>query len=307
MTARVIAAEHLDAMAEIIDACKTHVAPLTLLKGISICEQHYPHPHLRPMRDIDFLAEAANVTAVESVLVELGYRQQSQLPHTFWQKHHHSMPFFHPQRRVWLEVHRGLVPAKSRLSRDKVFSLESVKAQLRPSEFQGRKVNRLSDELQVVYIASHWARDFKFIGGIVALLDMIYLLEKTKDALDWDQILNWVRDSVASAYLYILLSYLDKYRLIDIAPEILSQLSLQQRSFGKVNLKIVHGLIDRCFVEGRNYGNVLRLRNCALIWGALLSDRSPLINLLLVPWELVLPHRLINKFYSLRDRYRAPI
>ena len=45
-----IAAEHIDAMQEIIDASRAYVPYLTLLKGISIAEQYYPEPHLRPMR-----------------------------------------------------------------------------------------------------------------------------------------------------------------------------------------------------------------------------------------------------------------
>ena len=52
-----ISAEMTDAMKEIIDACEGYVPPLTLLKGISICDQYYPKPHLRLMRDIDFLVE----------------------------------------------------------------------------------------------------------------------------------------------------------------------------------------------------------------------------------------------------------
>jgi len=303
MTARVITAEHLDAMAEIIDACETHVPPLILLKGISVCGQYYPEPHLRPMRDIDFLIGADHFPAVESSLFKLGYRQKSNAPAGFYEKHHHSMPFFHPQRAIWVEVHRGLVPPRSRLSRDRVFSLENLKSQIQPSEFQGRTVSRLSDELQIVYIASHWAQQFQAVGGMIAMLDMIYLWNNRGCKLDCDKLFNWLSGSAASAYLYVLLSYLDRYRLIDISPEILSRLSSQQRSFGSVNLKIVRSLIDRCLVEGRHYGKALRLRNRALIWEALLSGRSPLINLLLVPWKLALPHRLKKRFQPLRDRF----
>ena len=39
------------------------------------------------------------------------------------------------------------------------------------------EVRRLSLELQLVYLASHWAQDFTRIGGLVALADTIYLLK----------------------------------------------------------------------------------------------------------------------------------
>src|SRR5919109_2160968 len=50
LTARLLTAETLDAMEEMLDVCAGHVPPLTLLKGISIGTQYYPAPHLRPMR-----------------------------------------------------------------------------------------------------------------------------------------------------------------------------------------------------------------------------------------------------------------
>jgi hypothetical protein len=40
-----------------------------------------------------------------------------------------------------------------------------------PSVFHERAVMRLSDELQIVHIASHWARSFHVLGGMVAMLD----------------------------------------------------------------------------------------------------------------------------------------
>jgi len=292
LTARMLTSEQLDAMDEIIDACEGRVPTLTLLKGISICDQYYPEPHLRPMRDIDFLVEAAHLPSVESILLKIGYRQRSECPPESYDKHHHSMPFFHPQRGVWVEVHRGLFPPRNKVSSEKIFSLENLKGQLQPSEFQGRKVTRLSNELQIVYIASHWACTFSVIGGMVAMVDMIYLLKNTKDTIHWEQIVDWLHSSVASTYLYLMLTYLVKYQLIAIAPEILHRLFLSQRSFGKMNLKIMHVLIDHYLVDGRGFGQVLSLRNLDILWKTLLFSGPPFRNLMLVPWTILLPWRL---------------
>jgi len=289
-----IASEQLGAMAEIIDACEAQGQVLTLLKGISICDQHYPEPHLRPMRDIDFLVEEAALPLVESLLLKLGYRQQSNRSHEFYQKHHHSMPFFHQQRGVWVEVHRGLVSPKSRIRSDDILSLESVKSHLRLREFQGRKANRLSDELQIMYVASHWSRDFNVIGAMIAMLDVIYLLRNSKGRLDWEQILDWSHGSIAATYLYLLLTYLRKYQLIDVAPEIFHEIFLRQRSFGNINLTILHTLIDRYFAEGRTFGRVLSLRNVRILWRTLLLPGPPLRNLMLVAWNLLPSRRRIR-------------
>lgn len=291
LTAQVLAGEQVNAMVEIIDACTGQGHVLTLLKGISVCDQYYPEPHLRPMRDIDFLVQDAHLPSVESLLLKLGYRQQSKRPPEFFEKHHHTMPFFHPQKGIWVEVHRRLFSPKSGIGVDKVFSLENIETHLRPSEFQGRKVTRLSDELQTIYIVSHWARAFYVVGGMIAMLDTIYLLNNTKDMLRWEQILDWAKDSSVSTYLYVMLTYLDQYKLIDCSPEILHELFLRQKSFGNLNLKIVHILIDQYLVDGRTFGRMLNRRNLRILWRTLLLPGPPFRNLMLIPWNL-LPSRL---------------
>jgi hypothetical protein len=65
---------------------------------------------------------------------------------------------------------------------DKVFSLEHVKRQLQLSEFQGRKVYRLSNEFQIVYISAHWCWGLTIVDGLIAMLDIIYLPEECERA-----------------------------------------------------------------------------------------------------------------------------
>lgn len=48
------------------------------------------------------------------------------------------------------------------------------------------EVRRLSLELQLVYLASHWAQDFIRIGGLVALADTIYLLKHAGADFQWE-------------------------------------------------------------------------------------------------------------------------
>jgi hypothetical protein len=295
LTARMLTSERYDALCEILDVCAGRVPPLLLLKGMSICDQHYPEPHLRLMRDIDFLVDEEAIPTVESLLHQLGYRQQSHKPPEFYATHHHRMPFFHPHRNIWVEVHQQLFPASSRVRTDRVFGLQHLKTQYRPAAFQGRQVNRLSDALQIVYIASHWATELKGIGAMVAMLDLIYLLKHTKDPDVWGQIGAWLLDSVAVVHLYLLLTYLNKYRLINIAPEILQALLVQQHAFGTVNLKLMHALIDRYIVDGKPFGYVRSLRHLDIIWQTCLLPGPPWHNLIRVPWHLFIASRLVRR------------
>lgn len=292
LTAQVLTAELLEAMEEIIDACTGQISSLTLLKGISLCEQYYPAPHLRPMRDIDFLVEEADLPGAEAVLRTLGYHQESAHAAAMYATHHHTMPFYHPRRGVWVEVHRGLVPPRELKRRGRVFCLDTVRSQLHPSVFRGRAVTRLNAELQLLHIASHWAREFKTVGGTIALLDTMYLLKHAADTLQWERILDWTRESPAAVHLYLLLSYLDRHRLTDVAPAALAALSASQRSVGPLTRKILHTLIDRYLVEGSPFGRLGGVRNVDILWRTLLLPGSPWRNLLLVPLLLLLPWHL---------------
>jgi hypothetical protein len=290
VTARMIMAEQMDAMEEIVRACGSHAHPPTLLKGISISDQFYPEPHLRPMRDIDFLVEQDAIPVVESALLGMGYRQQSENPPEFYEAHHHTTPFYHPRTRVWVEVHQRLFPVWSPVGSDKVFSIDNVRTERRPAEFRGRPVDRLSDELQVVYLASHWAIDFRRLGGMVAMFDMIYLLRNAR-SIRWNRILEWLDGAVAAGPMYLLLTYLARHELVELPPGILGDLFRQQRSFGPASLKIVHALIDRYVTNGREFGLLVSDRNFKILWETLLLPRRASRRLPLVLWNL-LPSRV---------------
>jgi hypothetical protein len=303
LTAQILSAERFEAMGDILDACEGRVPSVTLLKGISIAEQYYPTPSLRPMTDLDILVEETAIPWVESRLYTLGYRPQSHLPRDFYATHHHRMPFFHPRRGIWVEIHRGLFPPSTKLATTRVFSHQHLTSQLRPSAFQGRPVTRLSDALQIVYIAAHWAFEFKSIGGMVAMFDLIYLLKSTKEAIDWEAMFDWLEGSVAATHLYLMLTYLARYGLIDIPPQRLHDLSLRQRSFGTVNLRIMHKLVDRYIITRPPCGRLCSAFHLDILWRTLLAPGSPLSNLLRVPWNLLLASQLNphHKFRRCRE------
>jgi hypothetical protein len=298
LAARVLTIEHLDGMIEIIDACEGQMAPLTLLKGISISREYYPAPHLRAMRDLDVLVESGDFATINSVLRKLGYRQRYKHLNRFYERHHHDMPWFHPQKGIWVEVHRGFFPSDSRLGKSAPFSARNIRAELEPSCFEGRRVMRLSPELQIIYTASHWAQELSSEGGVSGLLDVICLLNGTSQTLNWDRIVDWVRGSVAATHLYLLLSYLYKNEVVSLSPAILSDLFKVQPSFGKFNLKIAHFLIGRCLLEGKIPKGRLASRNLDILWKSLLVDHGALRNLLSIPRNIFLPLHIRKSIFN---------
>lgn len=276
LTARVLMANQLEAMEEIIDACRERGVPITLLKGISIGEQFYPEAHLRVMRDIDFLVERGCVAAVEAILREQGYKQYSQ-----GSADHHNMPFFHEEKSVWVEVHHALFSGLQSTAMEKVFHIRNIRSELRSSRLQGREVRRLSTELQLVYLACHWGQVFQPIGGAIALADAIYLLTRARDALRWSRVLNWVDGCLAATYLYLLLSYLDRYRLVKIPAEIMNQLFRSQLSLSRLSLKSAHAIIDRYVIRGMDFSTLFTIKNVDIAW-QILTLPDPVLRKLIV-------------------------
>lgn len=285
LTARVMASDRLDAAHEIVRACEARTEPLTLLKGISICEQFYPEPHLRPMGDIDLLAGTAAAGSIETQVLELGYRHASHYPPDFYETHHHLRPLVHARTRVCIEIHRELFPPSSRIATERAFSRANLAAELRPSSFRNCRVNRLSEELQIVYIASHWAFALSRVGGIVGMLDLVYLLAKAR-TLRWERILEWLDGSPATTYVYVLLSYLSRHQLIRLPSEVLHELFARQRSFGRANLRVLHTLLDRYITEGREFDVLVSARNFDVLWTNLARPGTPARNVLRAVWSL---------------------
>jgi hypothetical protein len=284
LTTRLINRIQLETLGEILGRCVGLLPPITLLKGSSTGSELYPEPHLRVMRDLDLLVEPKDQSKLETTLLEMGFRQQSSNSSEFYATHHHSMPFYHKDCGVWVEVHRGLFPPSDSLSQLPVFSAENIKAELRPSWLNGVPVTRLSDELQIVYTASHWALELKREGGLFAVLDIIYLLNKVRHSIRWEVIFDWVQHSAAGTHLYLILSYLNQNGIIELDRTILAELFVRQKSFGRLNLKIAHSLITRYVVRGKI---PLAAGKVAILWGTLLRDQAAARNLLAIPKSMI--------------------
>ena len=291
LTATVVGAEQQEAMREILDRCAERGCTLTLLKGVSIANDRYPEPALRPMGDIDVLVPERDVPVVEAVLTALGYGQRSPAPDEFYATHHHTMPFFDARRRVWVEVHHRLSSPRPGQAFEDVLGPDHVSANVEPVQFLGRRAMRLTKAVQVLYVATHWASRFQLVGGAIPLMDAVYLLKPDAGSLAWSDVLAALaRAPRTAAHLYALLTYLASRKVVPLAAELLHDLARLQRSFGGTNLWIVHALIDRYLLGGVEPGRVLSEDRMRIAWNTLFRPAPPALNLLALPWR-VLPRR----------------
>jgi hypothetical protein len=291
----------INATREIVEACDARGARVALLKGISLSDQFYPAAHLRPMGDIDSLAPPSAYATVESAVLQLGYTRKPDYHHRA--SAHHGAPLFHPGWHVWVEVHNALFSEGTALRNGRVFSPSHVAARFVASTFHGSAVSRLADELQLVYIASAWARDLSGYGirasFVPPLLDAVYLLKATDHTLDWDELLGWLDNPMAVASLYVMLSYLSRNNLCRVARPILSRLASSQDLIGPLVLRIIHSMLDKYLLGGRPFSRFIRHWHVSIVLSTLLAPGSSGAKLASVPWNIAFPPS-ISERYSVR-------
>lgn len=287
LVAKVGMSDALDSLEELLAASADLASEIILLKGISTCQYLYSEPYLRTIGDIDLLISVQRRQQLETLLVDLGYRQQSSRPAEFYKKHHHSMPFVHPTKHIWLEVHTALLSDQS-VALDRVFSSSHIQTQVVPMLFRGHKTNRLTYEQELVYIATHWGLERKcFAGGVIPLIDMIYLIQKHGHELDWNHIVVSLEGSQAAVYVNLMLSFLQKHGLIFLPATVMKRLTSAQKYLLGLNEFILHKLIDNYSIRGRHLGRITTETNLSNVWKTLLRPRAAWRNFLKLPWNIL--------------------
>ena len=306
LSAYMLSLETFDHLNEMLSRAANIGCQVTLLKGASVAQQWYPERHWRPMRDIDVLVSARDQPGFEQQLLELGYRQTSDNPASFYIGHQHSAPFFHPLKNCWVEVHTALFRGDTPAGHISAFRPEVLSRV--PAEVAGDapgNVWRLSDELQLVYTAVHWATQLTLAGGVIPILDSLLILRKSRNRLGWDRILEACRNDTAARHLWLMLSYMEKHGLYEIPRDVRHGLENGRRTIGGIGQKMLHRIIDENMAAGCrerlfNSNAMLTVR-----WDTLLSNGSPARKLMQLPWRMLFPPRETERFYSIRHWQRV--
>jgi hypothetical protein len=253
LSARVRQAQQQETAAELIAACARLGVEPVLLKGISVSEQFYPAPHLRPMSDIDvLLPEALHERLVSALTGEGGFELTAfdDAPGM-----HHGAPLRHRARGTLVEVHRALFPRRSPLHACSLFSADAVLARAVPSSWQGRPVRRLPLDVQLAYIAASWFNDMVVFGFqpsfLPSLFDAAYLLRRQGAALDWGALRAGLDDDMARGCLYTLLTYLPRFGGVSAPQAFTGWLAGSQPVVGPLQLRLIHRMLDRHLLGAR--------------------------------------------------------
>lgn len=153
------------------------------LKGAYLAFHAYPHPGLRPLRDLDILVPAARAReAFDALLAQGAVRLDSGHGHS--ETAHHLPPLRSPFGAMRIEVHPRLFrladphERQSELSDDSSFWQRTIERKIAKVAVRFASPTDL-----LLHLIVHSVHDHQFDNGPLVLSDMAFLLQG--DEIDW--------------------------------------------------------------------------------------------------------------------------
>jgi Uncharacterised nucleotidyltransferase len=289
LTARIVTATKYEVLESILEVLAPIDCRPVLLKGVATALRYYASPHLRTMGDIDLLVPANQRDAAEAELRSLGFTQRSHQPAAAFVRRHHSMPFWHPQRDIWIDVHTHVYPLQYLLAADPRFSVGAMTSQLSEIAVGKHIAQVMCDELQLVYTSTRWAERFDADRGLYPVLDAARLLHVRGEALDWDVICARVKGSWAITALHVLLESLRRWELATVPGEILAWLAANDAYSNRASIAVLHRVFTQHVMEGHPYGLLLTRHTLEITWATLVQPARPIVKLASLPYFIVSP------------------
>ncbi len=163
---------------------ETHI-PTVVLKGAALMNMIYPHPGLRPMRDLDILVDARQArTAHASLIDHLHFEAQTE--HRGFMFHHHHLPTLSRTQdglRVSVEVHTDALSGDVPES----LSMDTLTGSVREFSFGDRRAYALGHTDMLRHLCHHTfepADEIK-LGSIA---DIIGYADQYRTQIDWERL-----------------------------------------------------------------------------------------------------------------------
>lgn len=182
------------------------------LKGAWLAFHAYPHPALRPLRDLDVLVPEAEVLRAFQLLLDSGYSRIERYPgdpEALLKHGNHLPPLRAPSGQVNVELHFGLYKPKSRGD----FELSAA-----PGFWPRCPTDRVADAdivflpptEQLLHLIIHAVYDHQLNNGPLLLSDMAYLLQTR--SVDWPRFWDLAGRGGHTRGAVLALRLLERYR-----------------------------------------------------------------------------------------------
>lgn len=188
-------------------------APIAL-KGAWLCRFAYPHPALRPLRDIDLLLDSASVIPAFNVLQQNGFRliEAPELPlPDLIRTDKHLPPLLSPGGTV-VELHHHLWEPDGRLDHASPALIDAAVRARAVTEADSLAYPVPLDML--AHLIVHAVYSHRLDCGPLLLVDVDYLLQGR--SIDWVQFWRRAESEEWTAGARLVLSLAERYRKISV-------------------------------------------------------------------------------------------
>jgi hypothetical protein len=300
ITARVMSAEQFQNVERTIGVLHQNDVNIIVLKGVSFALRFYPEPHMRVMGDVDLLLPPQKIPTAEQILLADGFRKLQPRPGLNYDQHIHSAPLFHPSMKLWIELHRELMPSSFPSSQESPLNLDSIGRNIQRARVGPHTVHRFRLEFELLYLANSWCRDLtdRFDAGTRrCLVDCVLLLKAIERRdFDWDVVMRWSQGTHSGACLLVLLSYLIRSGAYIDNGNICESLMRNQKFVNRFTLRLMHNRIEKHLVLFEDFGPVLSEHVTPIVFEALLRKRPGWANVLAIPGSVLFPNRESRRF-----------
>jgi hypothetical protein len=154
-----------------------------VLKGAAIVEDVFRNIALRQMADIDLLVQEKDIAMAEEKLSESGYipDEYQQSKEFYRMNHHHLAPYYHPERKIAVEIHRHIIPLENPF----VIDIDKLWKRAQAIKIGAVRTLTLSPEDFIIHACLHLAYCGGFIGGLRSLMDIAQVTMHHRDRIDW--------------------------------------------------------------------------------------------------------------------------
>ncbi|PEJ69054.1 Renal dipeptidase [Bacillus wiedmannii] len=172
-------------MERINKLCNENEIRMIFLKGPVLSQDLYGDISLRTSCDLDVLIPMRNLEKVETLLLEQGYVKDDYIQTILndWKWRHHHITFFHPIKRIKVEIHWRLNPGPG-----KEPGFEELWGRKRKSTLTSNSVYMLGKEDLFLFLVSHGARH-----GWSRLRWLVDIKKIVDQELNWSEIHKLMR------------------------------------------------------------------------------------------------------------------
>lgn len=161
--------------------------PYLALKGAALAFDTYPHPALRPMRDLDVLVPPDQALGAFRVCLDAGYgRTCARDPAAVLVESHHLPVLLSPGGRVRLELHRTLADpeATGGARRAPLGEDPGFWGRAKARDVASTSISFPSDTDTLLHLLVHAVYVHRFDNGPLSVTDLLFLLRTGE--VDWD-------------------------------------------------------------------------------------------------------------------------